>query len=169
MKKKVGKTVGSEKQLGASIGASFVGKRAEQLSGLIEQQVVPVFNNIGIVVPVRSCSLIIMLDELTVASAADLARRLDQSHQLILQKIPALEKLKLLERKTDPADKRRKVFRLTTKGKKQVALLNQNAGVFEEAYETLNQELGFDVFDVLGRAIAALQAKPLVNRIDEIT
>lgn len=169
MSKKADNPKDQQQYTDASIGTSYVGKRAEQLSGLIEHQVLPVFDEIGIIVPVRSCSLMIMLEELSIASAADLARRLEQSHQLILQKIPALERQKLLERKSDPADKRRKVFRLTPKGKKQVALLKQNACLFEQAYEALNQELGVDVFDVLGRAIAALQAKDLATRIDELT
>ncbi|MGH1366430.1 MAG: MarR family winged helix-turn-helix transcriptional regulator [Calditrichia bacterium] len=146
----------------------FLGKRSDQLSMLIEQQVIPIFEDIGIVVPVRSCSLVVVLAELTFASAADLARQLDQSHQLVLQKIPALERLKLLRRQNDPNDKRRKVFQLTSEGHQQLELINKHIRLIEQAYEKLNAELGVDVFAVLGRAIEALKAKDLSTRIDEI-
>ena len=146
---------------------SFLGRRAEQLSWLIEQQVIPVFEEFGIIVPVRSCSLIVALAELEVATATDLARRLQQSHQLVLQKIPALIKLRILERRPDPDDKRRKVFRLTPAGDGQVALLARHSAEFEAAYERLNTELGGDLFDLLGRAVAALEEKNLLQRIRE--
>ena len=146
----------------------FLGRRTEQLSLLIEEQAIPVFEELGIIVPVRSCSLVTALAELEVASAADLAKHLGQSHQLVLQKIPALTRLKLLDRHNDPEDKRRKVFRLTAAGEKQIALLAEYATLFEKAYDVLNSEIGFNVFRVLGHAIDALENKSLSTRIREL-
>ncbi len=150
------------------ISSSFLGRRAEQLSTLIEHQFIPIFKNLGIVVPVRSCSLLHALAELEAASAADLANRLGQSHQLVLQKIPALTRLKLLDRQTDPDDKRRKLFRLTPAGEEQVALLTQHEALFEKAYADLNAEIGVDIYQVLGQAIEALQNRGLDERISEV-
>lgn len=148
--------------------ALFLGRRVEQLSLLIEEQVVPVFKELGIIVPVRSCSLLTALADLEVASAADLAKYLGQSHQLVLQKIPALTRLNLLRRQVDPADKRRKVFRLTTAGMNQIQRIGQYSAFFESAYEELNAELGIDLFQIISRAIATLEERGLLERFRTI-
>ena len=83
---------------------SFLGRLSEALSQRIEEQTRPLFGEAGIIVPVRSCSLLTALRTAGEASAADLARALGQSHQLVVQKCPALLRLGLITQHADPSD-----------------------------------------------------------------
>ena len=147
---------------------AFLGKKTEELSTLIEQQVQPVFDELGIVIPVKSASLIRSLVGLESASAADLARAMDCSHQLVIQKLPALTKRKLVTCRNDSNDKRRKVYRLSAIGKKQVELLEECLAGFEALYAQLFKETGCDLFVVLEKTIAALQKEDLQSRFGSL-
>jgi DNA-binding MarR family transcriptional regulator len=144
--------------------AIFLGREAETLSSLIAEQVEAVFQRLGIVIPVKSCSLLSALAESEPASAADLARALDHSHQLVLQKIPALIKLGLIHRRRDPEDARRRVFRLTEEGVAQLARLQRLEPALEQAYLELYQELGVDLREALSRAAGGLRQRSLLER-----
>ncbi len=149
-----------------SDNASFLGKRVDKLSALIEQQVAEVFQELGIIVPVRSCSLMVALVNLGSASIADIAKYLQQSHQLVSQKTPVLTRLDLLSSGPDPHDSRRKVFRLTEVGLKQCELLNQHTDIIIKAYANLNAEIGVNIYELLGQTIVALEKNSLYNRVE---
>ena len=74
-------------------GKALLGKRAEDLSNLIEEQSQPIFDSLGIIVPIKSCSTLLSLFELQQASVTDLARQLDQSHQLVKQMMKVVYQL----------------------------------------------------------------------------
>lgn len=144
---------------------SFLGRLSEALSTMIEEQTRPLFDAAGIVVPVKSCSLLTALGEAGEASAADLARTLGQSHQLVVQKCPALLRLGLVTQHPDPADARRKLFRLTEAGQDQLARIAAYSGRISEVYRSLFAEVG-DVHGAILRTLDALDAKPLRDRIE---
>lgn len=146
----------------------FLGKRAEALSALIERQFEPIFQRQDIVVPVRSCSLLLHLHRQGSASAADLAESLGMSHQLVLQKIPLLVRRELIRRSRDPRDRRRRILSLTIEGARQVALLERQAAHIAQVYRELYAEIGSDLFVALGRALEALQNKDLASRFAAI-
>ena len=143
----------------------FLGRQAEELSNLIEAQIQPIFEEIGIRIPIRSCSVATALKHLGTASAADIANHLGQSHQLVIQKLPALVRLAYLDEQADPHDRRRKLLKLTHSGKRQVLLLEKHAVAIERAYEDLNSELGVNLYHALVTAVEALHNKPLSKRI----
>jgi len=145
---------------------TFLGKKAEALSTLIEKQFHPIFKEAGIVIPVKSCSVLQFLAQQKSASAADIARSLDQSHQLIIQKIPGLIKLKLINCRDDPQDRRRKEYRLNAKGRRQVELLNAVTSNLGDAYQDLFNELGIDVFDAISKTIVSLTQVDLQTRLN---
>ena len=144
---------------------SFLGRLSESLSMRIEEQTRPLFDAAGITVPVRSCSLLTALDEAGEASAADLARMLGQSHQLVVQKCPALLRLGLITQHRDPADARRKLFRLTGAGHDQLARIAAYSERIGDVYRSLFDEVG-DVHGAILRTLAALAARPLRDRIE---
>jgi len=144
---------------------SFLGRLSESLSMRIEEQTRPLFDAAGIVVPVKSCSLLTALDEAGEASAADLARTLGQSHQLVVQKCPALLRLGLITQHPDPADARRKLFRLTDVGHDQLARIAAYSERISDVYRSLFEEVG-NVHDAILRTLAALEARPLSDRIE---
>ncbi|ASD25700.1 MarR family transcriptional regulator [Brevundimonas diminuta] len=143
---------------------TFLGRLSEQLSELIEQQSAEVFKRAGIVIPVKSSSLLGAIATLGPVSVADLVRALDRSHQLIQQKIPKLLALDLVSRRPDPNDLRINLIEITDRGREQLALLDRLTPEFERAYAEMEQEAG-PVFDTVARAIRSLKARSLNDRI----
>ena len=97
------------------------------------------------------------------ASAAELARALGQSHQLVIQKCPALIRLGLITQHPDPADARRKLFRLTEKGQVQMAMQDRYSEEISDVYRRLFEETG-DVHAMILKTLRALKARPLRER-----
>lgn len=143
---------------------TFLGRLSEQLSELIEQQSAEVFKRAGLVIPVKSSSLLGAIATLGPVSVADLVRALDRSHQLIQQKIPKLVTLGLVTRQPSPDDQRVVLIAITDAGREQLALLDGLNTAFEQAYGEMEQDAG-PVFDTIKRAIAALKDRPLIDRM----
>lgn len=144
--------------------SAFLGRTVERLSVLIADQSKAVFDDRGIVIPVRSCSLMTVLAKLETASASDLARELGHSHQLVMQKIPKLVSLGLIRQGDDDQDARRRIFRLTDEGREQLAKFEACSALIDAAYDALFAEVG-DVRALVDRTIEALGALPLNSRI----
>ncbi|MFE9085172.1 MarR family winged helix-turn-helix transcriptional regulator [Brevundimonas sp. NPDC003935] len=147
------------------LNRTYLGRLSEQLSELIEQQSAEVFKRAGLVIPVKSSSLLSAIAMLGPVSVADLGRALDRSHQLLQQKIPKLVTLGLVSRQPDPADQRVNLIAITERGRDQLALLDSLDGAFERAYAEMEQDAG-PVFDAIKRAIQSLQARSLAARMD---
>lgn len=147
------------------LNRTYLGRVSEQLSELIEQQSAEVFKRAGLIIPVKSSSLMAAIATLGPVSIADLVRALGRSHQLIQQKIPKLVSLELVTRQPDPEDQRVNLIAITDRGREQLALLDSLDGEFERAYAEMEQDAG-PVFDTIKRAILSLQARTLVERID---
>lgn len=143
---------------------AFLGRTVERLSVLIAEQSKAVFDDRGIVIPVRSCSLMTVLAKLGAASASDLARELGHSHQLVMQKIPKLISLGLIRDRPDDDDARRRLFQLTDKGIEQFAKFEHCTVLLRTAYARLFAEVG-DVKDLVERTTAALDDTPLRDRV----
>lgn len=142
----------------------FLGRAVERLSVLIAEQSEAVFDEMGIIIPVRSCSLMAVLAQMKIATASDLARELEQSHQLVLQKIPKLIRLNLVSFEQDKDDARKKLFMLTPEGRGQLEKFDQCRLVLREAYEELFSEIG-NVQETIARTTDALHARPLDRRV----
>lgn len=142
---------------------SFLGRLSEALSAKIEDQTRDLFDDAGIMIPVKSCSLLTALRQAGEASAAELSRALGQSHQLVVQKCPALLRLGLITQHADPVDARRKLFRLTDAGAAQMTLLDTYTAGISAIYERLFEETG-DTHAVLLKTLKALEDRPLRER-----
>lgn len=147
------------------IKTSFIGKQAEDLSQLIREQIKPIYDSLGIVVPVKSCSIIHYLSTLNQLSVTDLAKQLKQSHQLVKQKLPKLERLGLIESQSDKNDKRRTTYQLTNSGREQAQLLRENS--LTNVYQHLSDEIGANLHQVLESAINGLKQKDLLTRFKQ--
>ncbi len=144
---------------------SFIGKQADDLSNLIREQIKPIYEALGIVVPVKSCSVIHYLNKFDDLSVTDLAKHLNQSHQLIKQKLPKLQKLGLITTRSDENDKRRTTYHLTVVGRHQAQLLSENS--LNAVYEHLSEEINANLHKVLNNAINGLKQKDLLTRFYE--
>ncbi|MDP3802925.1 MAG: MarR family transcriptional regulator [Phenylobacterium sp.] len=146
------------------LNRTFLGRLSEQLSELIEQQSAEVFRRAGIVIPVKSSSLLGAIATLGPVSVADLVRALDRSHQLIQQKMPKLLTLGLISRRPDPDDQRVILIEITDRGREQLALLDRLDPEFDRAYAEMEEDAG-PVFEAINRAISSLRSRPLIDRI----
>ena len=142
----------------------FLGRLSEELSELIAEQSAVAFDAAGIVIPVKSCSLMVAIERLQPAAARDLADALDRSHQLVSQKLPKLLQLGLVECDGDPDDLRRKLYRLTHKGVEQMALLRELDPRIDAAYADLCADVG-DLPQILRDALSGLRDRPIIDRI----
>lgn len=153
----------AEKQ---NLSESFIGKQAEDLSQLIGEQIKPLYVSLGIVVPVKSCSIIHALSQEQHASVTEIAKSLNQSHQLVKQKLPRLQKLELITTNADPDDKRKTLYQLTERGKVQAQLLRDHS--LTEVYSRLSSEVGADLYQILTAAIKGLRRTDLFTRYQEL-
>jgi DNA-binding MarR family transcriptional regulator len=143
----------------------FLGRLAETLGNLIESQSADLFDRAGLAVPVKSCSLMLAIRALEPAAAVDLARHLDCSHQLVLQKIPKLLQLGLVDQQPCRQDRRRKLFRLTDEGRRNLVIADALFPAIERAYDGLGAGAA-DIYGAVEATLAALQARPLVERVE---
>lgn len=144
----------------------FLGRELERLSNMIEDQCAVVFRAHGVTIPVKSCSLILILAQLGTATAADLARNLEVSHQLVLQKIPKLTKLGLLISAPDGDDARKRAFSLTEEGHRQLRRFQDCRLLILEAYAELFAEVG-DLLALISKTSSSLRDRSLNERIGE--
>ncbi len=142
----------------------FLGRLAETLSELIASQSSELFQREGIAIPVKSVSLITVVDRYGPLSAADISSHLDRSHQLVSQKLPKLLKLGLIAHESDPDDARRKLYRLTPEGRDQLARFETKRESLEQVYLKMADELG-DANALLTRWIEALKEETLATRV----
>ena len=147
-------------------GKALLGKRAEDLSNLIEEQSQPIFDSLGIIVPIKSCSTLLSLFELQQASVTDLARQLDQSHQLVKQKLPKLLKLGVIQQSPDKEDKRRTLYSLTPKGEAQSQKIKEYLKQSEKLVDSISKDIGVDIFDAIDNAIKAMKERTSLDRFN---
>ena len=143
----------------------FLGKKADDLSHLISKQSKSIFDKIGIIIPVKSTSLVICLDNKQKLSVVEIANELGQSRQLIIQKIPKLEQLGLIKPETVADDKRRKLYVLTDTGQEQVKKILKIQNDITMIYENLFDEINVNLFDAIDKTIKALNSKNLDQRL----
>ncbi|MBD3667984.1 MAG: winged helix DNA-binding protein [Kangiella sp.] len=144
---------------------ALLGKRAEDLSNLIEQQTQPIFDSLGIIVPIKSCSTLLTLLELEQASLVGIAKQLGQSHQLVKQKLPKLIKLGLLQQHSDKEDKRRTLYSLTNEGKRQSKKIKEYLKQSAALVDSISEEIGVDIFEAIDKAIRVMKDKSLWERL----
>ncbi|HMM68396.1 MAG TPA: winged helix DNA-binding protein [Dokdonella sp.] len=148
-----------------ALKGAFVANRLTALVDLIALQGDSLLQDAGVSIPSRAVSCVLLVGDQGQASAADIAKALDQPHQLATQRIEALIQLGLLKRMEDPGDGRRKILALTAKGKDQYARLNGRLAEAEQAFLGLFAEIGCDLPAVLERTLQALRSTPLLQRI----
>ena len=93
-------------------------------------------------------------------SAAELARRLGVSKQAAGKTVTGMEQQGYLERATDPGDSRRKVVRLTGRGR---ALLERSSAVLDELRAGWVAELGEREVCRIEDGLAAMGGGPLLR------
>lgn len=144
---------------------AFVANKLDRLAGMFVEQGDELLHDAGIAVPSRAVSLLLLVGEHSQLSAADISVTLEQPHQLVTQRIDVLVELGIVERKTDPADGRRKTLVLTGKGEAYYAKLQVILSEAAIAIDGLFREIECDLSDFAMKAMRALKRASLLDRI----
>ena len=144
---------------------AFVANTLERLASLIVEQGDVLLRDAELDFPSRAASTVLLLGERARISAADLAKALDQPHQLVTQRVDLLIELGIVSRAGDPGDARRRILALTSKGKRQFKALKARLTIAEAAFAALSSEIGCDLLDATRSAIAALERSSVLDRV----
>lgn len=148
------------------IGSAFLGARAQRLVDVIAQQGGEFLQAGGIDVPVRAVSTLLYIHHSGPSSLVQIAKAQHESHQLTAQRISLLQQLSMLAGRVDAKDRRRRLFELTNKGKRQAVRVEARCAEAATVFEDLNGELSVDLGRVLDAAFVALVEKPMLSRVD---
>jgi len=144
---------------------AFLANQLYRLADLIAKQGDDLLMGAGLSLPSRAVSSVLLIGERGQKSAADIAKELDQPHQLVTQRIEILIELGLVGRIDDPSDGRRKILELTRKGKKELRLVETCLRDAEEVFLNLYQEIECDLSNVTLSALKVLSSKSILDRI----
>ena len=150
----------------AIVRKAYTAKKLLDLAFLIQAQVTKVYARNGMVFPVSCSSTLLHLSKSGPASVTEVARALEHPHQTVAQHLATLSKLHIIGKRTDAADRRRTEYFLTEFGTAQASLLNQYNVEAAAVFEGLDTDIGADLGDLLDRAMAALNARPMDDRFE---
>lgn len=147
-------------------GSALIAHRLRRSSDRIVDQIGGLFAGIGIDVPPRGTSMLLLIDEAAAPiGIVEIARRLRLSHPLIVRMAREFEALGLVTVADDPKDARRRRLVPTAKARGEadtIRALNRRVGAaLDEVFATI----GCPLAAVLDRLDAALTAAPLADRL----
>ncbi len=144
---------------------AFVAHHARRLAELIIAQGTDILLEARLTTPTTSVSTILHIAKEECVTLTDLAACLGFTHQMAVQRIGKLEKLGLIIRVAEEADKRKKHITLTAKGKKEAERLELICEQMAEMFDDLNKEIGCDLTEAILKAEQSLVSIPMGKRI----
>ena len=146
--------------------ASF-GRQVRLLKDLIEKQVGESAREAGSNIKASMLSPLFMLYKQGALTTADIASRLNDSHQLTSQRINWLSENGLVEVIDCDEDLRRRLNSLTRAGKKEARLIEKYTEKLKTAYQDLFEEIGLDGLAAIKKIHHALETRSLKQRMNE--
>lgn len=143
----------------------FMPKLANDFASLIEKQAKPVYQTMGLVIPVITSSTVVFIFENKTVSLLDIARGLEITHQLASQRVKILLKLGIIQAFKDTNDKRKTNYQLTEFGIEQSKILSSYLEKASLVFSELNEELGCDFMELLFKVNKSFQVNSLESRI----
>ena len=147
-----------------SFHSAYLGKRLQDLLDLAHVQMQTVYGDRGLDIPVIGSSTLQTLKPGVKLSLSDLARILNQPHQLVAQRVRKLVALGLAQGAPDPNDGRRTEYALTASGANQWRILNEIMSEAEAVNQQLFEEIEVDLIETLEAAITRLNSVGLDQR-----
>ncbi|MEK8032751.1 MarR family winged helix-turn-helix transcriptional regulator [Ideonella sp. DXS29W] len=144
---------------------AFVAHFAERLADAICKETQAFADSIGLVAPVRTHSALMFLLLRGPASLVEIAHSDGQSHQLVASRLAPLEQLGLIERFQDEADRRRRPYRLTPRGRAEAKRVQAALKAHADVQRQLAAESGVDLMATLQAAEAHVRRIQLSERI----
>ncbi|MEM1080333.1 MAG: MarR family transcriptional regulator [Pseudomonadota bacterium] len=147
---------------------AFLGKAAQDLVHLSSAQVIDIYRQRGLIIPVEVSSTLLYLQQHAQSVLTDVSDALDIPHQLAAQRIEKLIRLGLLEKQRDPNDGRRVLLKLTRTGLREAAILDQCMEDVAVVYQQLFDEIDCDLAAKLNQAIERLNTRSLLARFEAL-
>jgi len=147
------------------LGPTFIGLQLLQLSDIIDFQGNELFRTRGLDLPSRSTSTLLFISKKAATSVTDLAAFFGISHQLVGLRIKSLKANGLVAEKRDPADSRRTLISLTTRGQSVARRVEDLCRDLENVFRDVFEEVGVDLFDALILVKSALARRGLSDRL----
>ncbi len=146
---------------------AYLGKLALDLVHLSSEQVLAVYAERGLLIPVEVSSTLSYLNQHENSALSNIGAALEIPHQLAAQRVAKLLQLGLLKKRPDQQDGRRSVLELSKFGKEQADILMQCMEDMAVIYDQIYQEIECDLPAKLQSAIDALKNKNLLTRFTE--
>ena len=146
-------------------GNVFLAHRLRRASDRIVDQVGGMLTAMGLDVPPRGASMLLMIDERDAIGVVEIAQRLRLSHPLIVRMAQRFEQLGLVEVEIDHNDARRRRLVPTGKGRREAMAIRAFNARLAAMFDALFVEIDSALPAVLDRLDEALDATPIAARI----
>ncbi|MFC3093747.1 MarR family transcriptional regulator [Alteromonas sediminis] len=147
-------------------GEAFLAPKAKSLYDLIVIQGEKLLGELGADTPSSCVSVVLLLAQHRALSTAQISQKLEKSHQLISTRISKLEKLGIVEKQKNNADKRANKVTLTPQGLTELTKIEAACAIADRHFRDLYSELGFDVGNILEKMELKLKLTPLKSNED---
>lgn len=149
----------------AAHGNVFLAHRLRRASDRIVDQVGGMLASMGLDVPPRGASMLLMLDDCGSIGVVEIARRLRLSHPLIVRMAHRFEELGLVTIEPDPQDARRRRLITTDKARREATAIRAFNERLASMFDLLFAEIDCQLPAVLDRLDAALDSTPIAARL----
>lgn len=149
------------------LGAIAIGSRLKHLTELLMKDLAVVYRELDFEFEPRWFTFIHLLSTKQKLPLTVIAQQLNQTHVAANQVANALEKKKLIESIKDKRDQRKRILKLSRKGKNLVKELAPVWKAVEDAVNELLSESGSDLFPAIQKLEKAIEQKPMQARIKE--
>lgn len=149
------------------LGALAIASRLRRLLGRLGRDGMAFYRDQGVSFQIRWFPVFHLLSKHAPMSVTEIAEALSLTHPAVVQVVGALKSHGLVASTRSPTDGRRRVLELTSKGQTLLATVEPLWEAFREAGEALVSEHGNDFLGALEEIEAALDRKPMYDRITE--
>lgn len=148
-----------------SHGNAFLAHRLRRSSDRIVDQISGVLHWLGLDVPPRGASMLLLIVERKQIGVVEISRSLRLSHPLIIRMAREFQELGLVEVNADPSDGRRRILSPTDKGHHEAAMLMAFNAELNALFDSLFADIDASLTEVLDRFDAQLEASPIPARL----
>jgi DNA-binding MarR family transcriptional regulator len=148
-------------------GPAFLAHILRRLADDLIQGAKEWYPSVGVTAPPRTISTLLALEEQGPLGVTELAGVLRQSHTLVIVWIRELTRLSLVRSKSDPADGRRTIVVLTSKGRRELLNVHQALITMAQASSELLGADGDAALRALWQMDRALKEKSFPERLRE--
>jgi len=146
-------------------GNAFLAHRLRRSSDRIVDQIGVILLKLGLDVPPRGASMLLLIDEQQQIGVVEISRRLRLSHPLIVRMAREFQERGLVEINADPSDGRRRVLTPTAKARHEAAALRTFNANVSAMFNDLFTDIGASLISILDRLDAELDASPIPKRL----